>query len=55
MKQSCWNCKYCINDYFNNGIIDCDRQDDMTEEEFENYYVDNEGENCCIYDEDVRE
>ena len=55
MKQSCWNCKHCINDYFATGTMDCKRQDDMTEEEFENYYGDNDGENCSYYEEDTRE
>lgn len=55
MKQSCWSCKHCINDYFATGTMDCKRQDDMTEEEFENYYGDNGGENCTYYEEDVRE
>ena len=37
------------------GTMDCKRQDDMTEEEFENYYGDNGGENCPYYEEDTRE
>ena len=49
MKQSCWSCKHCINDYFDTGTMDCKRQDDMTEEDFENYYGDNCGENCPYY------
>ena len=49
MKQSCWSCKYCINDYFATGTMDCIKQDDMTEEEFENYYVNHGGENCPYY------
>ena len=55
MKQSCWSCKHCINDYFATGTMDCKRQDDMTEEEFENYYGNNGGENCTYYEEDTRE
>ena len=55
MKQSCWNCKYCFNDYFATGTMECNRQDDMTEEEFENYFGDDDGENCTYYEEDVRE
>ena len=55
MKQSCWSCKHCINDYFATGTMDCKRQDDMTEEEFENYYGNNDGENCPYYEEDTRE
>ena len=55
MKQSCWSCKHCINDYFATGTMDCKKQDDMTEEEFENYYGDNDGENCPYYEEDTRE
>ena len=55
MKQSCWSCKHCINDYFATGTMDCKRQDDMTEDEFENYYGDNGGENCPYYEEDTRE
>ena len=34
---------------------DCKKQDDMTEDEFENYYGDNGGENCPYYEEDARE
>ena len=52
MKQSCWSCKHCINDYFATGTMDCKRQNDMTEDEFENYYVDNGGENCTYYEEE---
>ena len=55
MKQSCWSCKHCINDYFATGTMDCKKQDDMTEDEFENYYGDNGGENCPYYEEDTRE
>lgn len=55
MKQSCWSCKHCINDYFATGTMDCKKQDDMTEDEFENYYGDNGGENCTYYEEDVRQ
>ena len=55
MKQSCWSCKHCINDYFATGTMDCKKQDDMTEDEFENYYGDNGGENCPYYEEDIRE
>ena len=55
MKQSCWSCKHCINDYFATGTMDCKKQDDMTEEEFENYYGNNGGENCPYYEEDTRE
>ena len=51
MKQSCWSCKHCINDYFATGTMDWKRQDDMTEDEFENYYGDNGGENCPYYEE----
>ena len=54
MKQSCWSCKYCINDYFATGTMDCKKQDDMTEDEFENYYGDNGGENCPYYEEERR-
>ena len=50
--KSCWSCKYCINDYFATGTIDCKKQDDMTEDEFENYYGDNGGENCPYYEEE---
>ena len=35
MNKSCWSCKHCINDYFATGTMDCIKQDDMTEEEFE--------------------
>ena len=55
MGKSCWSCKHCINDYFATGTMDCKKQDDMTEDEFENYYGDNGGENCPYYDEDTRE
>ena len=51
MKQSCWSCKHCINDYFATGTMDCKKQDDMTEEEFETYYTNNGGENCIYYEE----
>ena len=51
MKQSCWSCKHCINDYFATGTMDCKKQDDMTEDEFENYYGNNGGENCRYYEE----
>ena len=50
MNKSCWSCKHCINDYFATGTMDCIKQDDMTEEEFENYYVNNGGENCIYYE-----
>ena len=53
MEKSCWSCKHCINDYFATGTMDC-KKDDMTEDEFENYYGDNGGENCPYYDEDIR-
>lgn len=49
MNKSCWSCKYCINDYFATGTMDCKRQDDMTEDEFEDYYCNNGGENCPYY------
>ena len=49
MNKSCWSCKHCINDYFATGTMDCIKQDDMTEEEFENYYVNHGGENCPHY------
>ena len=49
MNKSCWSCKHCINDYFATGTMDCKKQDDMTEEEFENYYGNNGGENCPYY------
>ena len=51
MKQSCWSCKHCINDYFATGILDCKKQDDMTDDEFEVYYGNNGGENCLYYEE----
>ena len=51
MNKSCWSCKHCINDYFATGTMDCKKQDDMTEEEFENCYGDNGGENCTYYEE----
>lgn len=51
MNKSCWSCKHCINDYFATGTMDCIKQDDMTEDEFENYYGDNGGENCPYYAE----
>ena len=50
MNKSCWSCKHCINDYFATGTMDCKKQDDMTEEEFENYYENNGGENCIYYE-----
>ena len=50
MEKSCWSCKHCINDYFATGTMDCKRFDDMTEDEFENYYGDNGGENCPYYE-----
>ena len=50
MNKSCWSCKYCINDYFATGTMDCKKQDNMTEEEFENYYGNNGGENCIYYE-----
>ena len=31
--------------------MDCKKQDDMTDDEFENYYGNNGGENCQYYDE----
>ena len=31
--KSCWSCKYCINDYFATGTMDCKKYDDMTEED----------------------
>ena len=49
MNKSCWSCKHCIDDYFATGTMDCKKQDDMTEEEFENYYGNNDGENCPYY------
>ena len=49
MNKSCWSCKHCINDYFATGTMDCIKQDDMTEEEFENYYANHGGENCPYY------
>ena len=36
---------------FVTGTMDCIKQDDMTEDEFENYYGDNGGENCPYYAE----
>ena len=50
MNKSCWSCKHCINDYFVTGTMDCIKQDDMTEDEFENYYGNNGGENCVYYE-----
>ena len=50
MNKSCWSCKHCIIDYFATGTMDCIKQDDMTEEEFENYYENNGGENCIYYE-----
>ena len=55
MKQSCWSCKHCTNDYFATGTMDCKRFDDMTEEEVDDYYTNNGGENCPYYEEDARE
>ena len=49
--KSCWTCKYCINDYFATGTMDCKKCDDMTEEEVEKYYTKNGGENCPYYEE----
>ena len=49
MNKSCWSCKWCINDYFNTGTLDCTRMDDMTEEEAEDYYCNHGGENCPYY------
>ena len=54
LKQSCWSCVFCINDYFATGTMDCKKQDDLTEDEFENYYGDNGGENCPYYEEEKR-
>ena len=51
MKQSCWSCKHCNNDYFSTGTMDCKKQDDMTEDEFKNYYGNNGGENGRYYEE----
>ena len=53
--KSCWSCNHCINDYFATGTLDCKKIDDMTEEEFDNYYTNNGGENCTYYEEDTRE
>lgn len=51
MKQSCWSCKHCINDYFATGTMDCKKQDNMTDDDFEVYYGNNGGENCLYYEE----
>ena len=53
LKQSCWSCIFCINDYFATGTMDCKKEDDMTEDEFENYVGDN-GVNCPYYEEEKR-
>lgn len=49
--KSCWSCKYCINDYFATGTLDCNKFDEMTENESDEYYTNNGGENCPYYDE----
>ena len=48
MKQSCWSCKHCINDYFATGTMDCKKQDDMTEDELNNEKLNNDGENAEV-------
>ena len=52
--RKCENCKHFFYDY-STGTSECGQYDNMTEEEFENYYGNNGGENCTYYEEDVRE
>ena len=54
MQKDCWNCKHCINDYDKTGTLDCKKFDDMTEEEFQEYYAKNGG-GTCIYWEEIKE
>ena len=44
----CWNCKFFDYD-FSTGTSDCKRVDDMTEDEFERYYGDDEP-NCPYHE-----
>lgn len=47
--RKCKNCKYFFYDY-STGTSECARYDDMTEEETEKYYV-NDEENCPYWDD----
>ena len=50
MQKSCWNCKYCNNDYyFATGTMECEKFDDMTEEDIEKYWT-NEEDGCPYYE-----
>ena len=47
--RKCKNCKYFCHDY-STGTSECARYDDMTEEETERYYV-NDEENCPYWND----
>lgn len=49
MRQTCYNCKYAIID-FGIEIVDCQKLDNMTEEETEKYYGENNGADCPYYE-----
>ena len=46
--RKCENCQHFCYDY-STGTAECTRYDDMTEEESEKYYV-NDEENCPYWD-----
>ena len=50
MKKICENCKHFFYDY-STGTSECDRYDNMTEEETDKYYTEGE-ENCPHWEED---
>ena len=47
--KKCKNCKYFCHDY-STGTSECAKYDDMTEEETERYYV-NDEENCPYWND----
>lgn len=44
---TCCTCRYCMHDY-STGTEDCTKCDDLTEEQFEKHFV-NEEEGCPCY------
>ena len=52
--QSCENCKHFWADY-SVDAYDCGKVDAMTEEEFENEFIDGDGTHCRYYEELIEE